>query len=163
MDAQLCRDHLQRLLSEETQALEKLEALLEKEHGFIAADDIEALDTTGAEREHCIGALLRIDADRLSLCRSSGRSSDKAGLLSLIQWCDAKGHLQQNWKDNTDRIRHTRTLNDRNGALVNNRLKRVEGMLDTLNGPQTRDSRVYTARGNAYQQAQQGQVCNIQA
>ena len=163
MDAQLCRDHLQRLLSEETQALEKLEALLEKEHGFIAADDIEALDTTGAEREQCIGALLRIDADRLSLCRSSGRSSDKAGLLSLIQWCDAKGHLQQNWKDNTDRIRHTRTLNDRNGALVNNRLKRVEGMLDTLNGPQTRDSRVYTARGNAYQQAQHGQVCNIQA
>ncbi len=163
MDAQLCRDHLQRLLSEETQALEKLEALLEKEHGFIAADDIEALDTTGAEREACIGALLRIDADRLSLCRSSGRSSDKAGLLSLLQWCDAKGNLQQNWKDNTDRIRHTRSLNDRNGALVNNRLKRVEGMLDTLNGPQTRDSRVYTARGNAYQQAQHGQVCNIQA
>lgn len=163
MDAQLCRDHLQRLLSEEAQALHKLEVLLEKEHGFIVADDIEALDTTGAEREVCIGALLRIDAERLSLCRSSGRAGDKIGLLSLIQWCDASGHLQQSWNDNTDRIRHTRGLNDRNGALVNNRLKRVEGMLDTLNGPQTRDSRVYTARGNAYQQAQHGQVCNIQA
>jgi flagellar biosynthesis/type III secretory pathway chaperone len=163
MDALLCRDHLQRLLSDEAQALQELEVVLDKEHELIVTDNIEALDNTGAERETCIGTLLRIDAERLSLCGSSGRSSDKVGLLSLIQWCDAGGQLQQRWKSNTDLIRHTRTLNDRNGALVNNRLKRVEGLLDTLNGPQKRESRVYTARGNAYQQAQSGQVCNIQA
>lgn len=163
MDALLCRDHLQRLLSEEAQALQELELLLEKEHGFIVNDDIEALDSTGTERSICISALFKIDAERLSLCRSSGRSADKIGLLSLIQWCDAGGDLIQRWQSNADIIRHTRSLNDRNGALVNNRLKRVEGMLDTLNGPQTRDSKVYTAKGNAYQQSQSGRVCNIQA
>lgn len=163
MDALLCRDHLQRLLREEAQALQDLESVLDQEHALIVANNIEALDSTGAERETCIGSLLRIDAERLSLCRSSGRNGDKVGLMSLIQWCDAGGQLQQHWKDNTDLIRRTRMLNDRNGALVNNRLKRVEGLLDTLSGPQTRESRVYTARGNAYQQAQSGQVCNIQA
>jgi flagellar biosynthesis/type III secretory pathway chaperone len=162
MDALLCRDHLQRLLSDEVQALQELEVVLDKEHALIVADDIEALDSQGAHREACIGTLLRIDAERISLCRSSGRAGDKSGLLSLIQWCDASGQLQRQWKTNTDLIGHTRTLNDRNGALVNNRLKRVEGMLDTLNGPATRESRVYTARGNAYQQAQSGKVCNFQ-
>jgi flagellar biosynthesis/type III secretory pathway chaperone len=162
IDASLCRDHLQRLLSDEAIALQQLEAVLDLEHTHIVSDNIEALDNTGAERDACIGALLRIDSERLSLCRSTGRSSDKAGLLSLIQWCDSGNQLQRTWKTNTDLIRHTRTLNDRNGALVNNRLKRVEGMLDTLSGGQGRESRVYTARGNAYQQAQSGKVCNFQ-
>jgi flagellar biosynthesis/type III secretory pathway chaperone len=162
MDALLCRDHLQRLLSEEAQALQELEAVLDAEHALIVADDIEALDNTGSKREACLSALLRIDADRVSLCRSSGRSGDKLGLLSLIRWCDAGNQLQRSWKTNTDLIGHTRTLNDRNGALVNNRLKRVEGMLETLNGSQGRESRVYTARGNAYQQSQAGKVCNFQ-
>lgn len=163
MDITLCRDHLTRLLSEEASALQDLESILEREHQFIVGDDIEALDTTGAERNSCIGTLLRIDADRLSLCRSTGRSADKAGLLSLINWCDQSGLLQARWKANAANIRHTRTLNDRNGALVNNRLKRVEVMLDTFNGSQARDSKVYSARGSAYQQTQAGRVCNIQA
>lgn len=163
MDATLCRNHLARLLSEEASALQDLEAVLEKEHQFIVGDDIEALDATGNERNACIGALLRIDAERLSLCRSSGRVADNAGLLSLITWCDGSGLLQKQWKANTANIRHTRTLNDRNGAMVNNRLKRVEVMLDTLNGNQAKDAKVYSPRGSAYQQTQSGRVCNIQA
>ncbi len=163
MDAILCRDHLTRLLAEEAGALQDLKTVLEKEHGFIVSDDIEALDSTGAERNTCISSLLRIDAERLSLCRSTGRVADNAGLLSLIDWCDPTGLLQQRWKANTAIIRHTRMLNDRNGALVNNRLKRVEVMLDTLNGDQGRDEKVYSARGSAYQHAQSGRVCNMQA
>lgn len=163
MDATLCRDHLTRLLQEEAGALQALESVLEKEHQFIVGNDIEALDSTGNERNACIGNLLRIDAERLQLCRSSGRVADNAGLLSLIVWCDPSGSLQKRWKANTNGIRHTRMLNDRNGALVNNRLKRVETMLDTLNGNQGRDARVYSARGSAYQQTQSGRVCNIQA
>ncbi len=163
MDATLCRDHLTRLLTEEASALQDLETVLEKEHGFIVGDDIEALDSTGAERNACIGNLLRIDAERLSLCRGTGRVADNTGLLSLLAWCDPSGSLQQRWKANSTNIRHTRMLNDRNGALVNNRLKRVEVMLDALNGNQTRDAKVYSSRGSAYQHTQSGRVCNIQA
>ncbi len=163
MDASLCRDHLERLLTEEAEALNTLEALLDKEYQLITSNNIEDLESTGAERDGCITALLRIDSERLSLCRSTGRTADKVGLLSLLKWCDSNGVLQQRWQTNTTHIRHTRMLNDRNGALVNNRLKRVEGMLDTLNPAHARESKVYTARGNAYQQAQSGRVCNIQA
>jgi flagellar biosynthesis/type III secretory pathway chaperone len=163
MDATLCRDHLQRLLTEEASALQSLEALLEQEYQYITSDNIEALDSTGAERDACIGNLLQIDAERLSLCRGAGRDADKVGLLSLITWCDQRGQLQRSWQANAARILQTRNLNDRNGALVNNRLKRVEGMLDALNGSQARDEKVYTARGNAYRQNQSGRVCNIEA
>ncbi len=163
MDTSLCREHLERLLLEETTALEQLETLLEKEHRLIVSNDIEGLDSAGRERETCIGALLRIDSERQTLCRMAGYGQDKFGLLSLLKWADASGSLQQRWKSNTASIRRTRMLNDRNGALVNNRLKRVEGMLDTLNGQQTRDARVYTARGSAYQQTQAGRVCNMEA
>ena len=163
MDATLCREHLRRLLQEEAAALDKLEALLDTEHGYIISDDIESLENTGTERDSCIGTLMQIDAERRSLCRATGRAGDKADLVSLITWCDAQGSLQQQWQANANRIRHTRNLNDRNGALVNNRLKRVEGLLDSLNGSQARNEKTYTARGNAYQQNQAGRVCNMEA
>lgn len=163
MDASLCRDHLQRLLTEEASALSKLEAVLNKEHQFISDNDLEALETTGAERDFCVTALLKIDAERLSLCRSTGREADKHGLLSLIAWCDHQDVLRRRWHDNAALILQTRKMNDRNGALVNNRLRRVEGLLDSLNGNTAREQKVYTARGNAYQQNQSGRVFNVQA
>lgn len=163
MDADLYRSHLDNLLSEEAQALANLQTLLDKEYRFITSDDLEALDAAGREREQCITDLMRIDADRQTLCRSTGRDADKAGLLSLIQWCDPSGVLRTRWSQSVNSIRHCRSLNDRNGALVRNRMQRVETLLDTLGVNQGRDSRTYTARGNAYAQASSGRVCSIQA
>lgn len=162
MDASLCREHLDQLLTEEAATLERLEALLEKEHGFIAANDVEALDSTGAERQACVAALMRIDDERQALCRASGMSNDRVGLKKLVAWCDREGSLQARWLNCTNKIRHCRSLNDRNGALVSSRLKRVEGLLDLLNGGAAKESRVYTARGNAYASAA-GRVFNVQA
>lgn len=162
MDASLCREHLAQLLTEEGATLERLEALLEKEHGFITANDVEALDSAGAERQLCVIALMRIDDERRSLCRASGMSSDLTGLKKLLAWCDQDGGLQTRWSQCAVRIRHCRSMNDRNGALVNNRLKRVEGLLDILNGSAAKESRVYTARGNAYAAANAGRVLNAQ-
>lgn len=160
MDISLCRQHLTQLLDEEAQALKCLEGLLEKEHSHIVSDDIEALDQAGSEREACVQQLLRIDSERQSLCRAVGLPADKVGLMQLLSRCDAKGTLQARWSASTASIRHCRMLNDRNGALVNNRLARVGGMLQQLNGGT--QSKVYTARGNAYVQPQAGRMYNAQ-
>lgn len=161
MDATLCHDHLGELLIEESAALTRLETLLEQEHGFIVGNNIESLDSTGAAREECVGELMRIEDERHALCRAVGMSGDRIGLKKLLAWCDPQNALQKSWGDNTRRIRHCRALNDRNGALVTSRLKRVEGLLNILN-VQTTEVRTYTAKGSAYQQAGAGRVLNAQ-
>ncbi len=163
MDTELCREHLEQLLTTETITLKQLDALLDKEYHLITSDDIEGLEKTGSERDACIVTLLKIDADRLSLCRAAGLSNDKVGIKKLLDWCDPQGKLLARWSQSTETILHCRTMNDRNGALINTRLKRVEGLLDTLSGGQTRNERTYTSRGNAYQKNNTGSVCNIKA
>jgi len=163
MDRTLCREHLEQLLATEASALAQLDTLLNKEHRMITGNDIEGLEQAGAARDACITTLLRVDAERQQLCRAVGMSADKLGLKKLLNWCDPQGTLQVRWTQSTEVIRRCRTLNDRNGALVNSRLKRVEGMLEVLNGGQGRNERVYSSRGNAYQQTSAGRVCNVQA
>lgn len=161
MDTTLCREHLGELLTEEATALTRLESLLEQEHGFIVGDNIESLDSTGAARQECVGTLMRIEDERHALCRAVGMSGDRVGLKKLLAWCDPENALQARWTESTRRIRHCRALNDRNGALVNGRLKRVEGLLSMLNA-RAAESRTYTARGSAYQQTAAGRVLNAQ-
>ena len=163
MNSQHCRDHLQHLFDDEAAALAQLQMLLNQEHQHITGNDLDALETSGKAREICISDLLRIDAERQTLCRANGRNADKAGLANLIKWCDPSGELHSRWKANNTAIRHCRTLNDRNGILVNNRMMRVENMLGTLNKAQDNSGRTYSARGSAYSQPTAGRVCNIQA
>lgn len=162
MDAVLCREHLEQLLNEEAAVLQRLEGLLDKEHQFITSNDIEALDSAGVVRQGCIGALMKIDDERQALCRASSLSGDRTGLKKLLDWCDPAGVLHARWQESNVKIRHCRSLNDRNGALVSSRLKRVEGLLDLLNGKTAKESRVYTAKGNAYAAPNAGRVFDTQ-
>ena len=140
-----------------------LESILETEHRYILANNLEELEKASGQRDSHIGDLLRIDSERQSLCKAVGFTADKDGLVKLINWCDPTGTLQTRWKENTKVIINIRALNDRNGALINTRLKRVEGMLNTLTGAEHDQSRVYSSRGNAYQTPEAGTVCHIQA
>ena len=163
MDRTLCREHLERLLTTEAEVLKQLNVVLDKEHQMITSNDIDGLERAGAERDVYITRLLQIDSDRQHLCRTAGMSADKVGLHALLNWCDPKGSLQAQWVKSAENIRYCRSLNDRNGALINSRMKRVEVMLEALNGGQARNERVYSSRGSAYQQTQAGRVCSIQA
>jgi flagellar biosynthesis/type III secretory pathway chaperone len=163
MDASLHCEHLACLLTEEATALQELEIILGREHQHIIAEQLEELEQAATARDAGMATLMRIDAERQSLCRATGFSADKTGLLQLLQWCDPSGSLQARWQQSTVAIRHCRTLNDRNGALINNRLKRVEGMLTALGGPAHNNAKVYSPRGNTYQNPQAGRVCHIQA
>jgi flagella synthesis protein FlgN len=163
MDASLYRDHLVCLLDEEATTLTKLEAILDREYQHITAEQIEQLEQVATARDVCMTGLLRIDGERQSLCRASGFSADKVGLLQLIKWCDPTGTIQKRWQQSVTAIRNCRSLNDRNGALINNRLKRIEGILNKLNGEAHNTSKIYSSRGNTYQNPQAGRVCHIQA
>jgi len=146
VDPQVCREHLERLLLEEAGTLARLEELLDKEHEFLLANDIEKLERAGEERQSCIVALVAIEDERRSLCRMMNVPADAAGLEKLLNWCDPARGLKTRWAACAERAARCRSLNDRNGALVTARLKRVEGMLDVITG-RSNEPKVYGSKG----------------
>ena len=146
MDPGVCREHLQKLLAEELNALTQLESLLDREHALLLANDVEGLDRAGESRQECVGALLRVEDERRSLCRMMNVPTDVQGLEKLLRWCDPSNTLQRRFADCSQRATRCRELNDRNGALVTARLKKVEGMLDVLTG-RASQPKVYGPQG----------------
>ena len=134
MDARQCRDQLAKLVAEEVAALVQLEALLDREHELLLANDIEEFERAGEQRQVCVTTLLRIEDERRSLCRMLNAPADMHGLERLLTWCDPERSLQARWAECAERATRCRNHNDRNGALVSARLKRVEGLLATLTG-----------------------------
>jgi flagellar biosynthesis protein FlgN len=146
VDASVCREHLAKLISEECKALTRLEGLLDQEHEYLVANDIEALDRAGEARQACVTNLIRVDDDRRTLCRMLNMPTDNVGLERMLSWCDPTRSLQPRIADCGERAARCRSLNDRNGALVTARLKRVEGLLDVVTG-RANQPKVYARQG----------------
>lgn len=146
MNPGVCKEHIGKLLAEEATALMRLEGLLDKEHEFLVANDVEELDRAGEARQACMGELMRVEDERRSLCRMMNMPTDVSGLERLMTWCDPSRTLQKRWAECATRAGRCRDLNDRNGALVAARLKRVEGLLDVLTG-RSQQPKVYGRQG----------------
>lgn len=149
MDSNVCREHLDKLLIEEAAVLERLQGALDHEHELLVANDVDGLERAGEVRQTCIGDLLRIEEERRSLCRMMNLPTDVSGLERLLAWCDSSGQLKQRWTDCAERAGRCRASNDRNGALVTARMKKVEGMLEVLTG-RASEPKIYGKQG-AYQ------------
>jgi flagellar biosynthesis protein FlgN len=146
LDPNVCREHLEKLLAEEVNALAHLATLLDREHELLLANDAEELDNAGEARQACIGELVRIEDERRSLCRMMNVPADAAGLDRLLTWCDPSQSLKRRWASCAERAASCRQRNDRNGALVSARLKKVEAMLDVLTG-RANQPKVYGRQG----------------
>lgn len=146
MDPRVCREHLDKLLIEEASTLARLEELLDKEYEFLESNNIEELERAGEARQSCIMALVAVEDERRSLCRMMNISADAMGLDKLLNWCDPSRELKRRWAACADRAARCRSLNDRNGALVSARLKRVEGMLDVITG-RANQPKMYGSKG----------------
>jgi flagella synthesis protein FlgN len=157
VDPEVCREHLGTLLREESQLLGDLEALLAEESLVLETSNIQVLETTTRARQERMGALVRIEEQRRSLCAAHGFSADRAGLEGLMTWCDSEGKLLSRLRECAERAVRCRDLNDRNGIVVAARLKRVEGMLDTLTGRPTR-SDTYGPKGYTGSNSRPGRV-----
>jgi flagellar biosynthesis protein FlgN len=161
MDANLCRDQLARLMNDETRLLAQLEALLDNEHSFLNSNDIDGLEQAGAARQSCMIELVRVEDERRSLCRMTGKSADVHGLEQLIKWCDPQGTLTSHWQRCADHATRCRDRNDRNGRIVTARLKRVEGMLDIITG-RDQQAKTYGPQG-AYAPTNTGRMLRSEA
>lgn len=146
MDPAVCREHLQKLLAEENSALAQLETLLDREHELLIANDVDGLDRAGIARQSCVGVLVRVEDERRSLCRMMSVPTDAQGLDRLLNWCDPSHILRRRWAECAERAARCRNLNDRNGALVTARLKKVEGVLEVLTG-RANQPKVYGRQG----------------
>lgn len=140
MDPQSCLAQLARLLSDEARLLASLESQLQHEHELLRTDDMDGLEAASGARQQSITNLLRLDDERRALCRAKGYPADQAGLAALLAWCDPNGTLAGQHSHCAGQAQKCRAQNDRNGALVTARLRRVSGMLDMLtvnNTPRT--------------------------
>src|SRR5262245_13662714 len=122
-DSTDCREQLATLMGEVNAQLAALEGVLVQEYALLQSRDVEILETAGAARQECIGQILRIEDERRALCRAAGRSDDPAGLHSLLAWCDPTGLLMPAMQEYRERTQRCREQNDRNGILVNGRLR----------------------------------------
>jgi flagellar biosynthesis/type III secretory pathway chaperone len=121
--------------------------LLEREHSILVANDVESLDKAMQERQVVVGRLLQLEEERRTLCRAHGKSGDVAGLQQLMAWCDPRGTLKARLAESTEGAFRCRTLNDKNGALVLARMRRVEGLLGAITGQRPEAPATYSSKG----------------
>ena len=161
MDQTQCREKLGHLMHDESVALTELSSLLDREHGFLEANDVVSLESTARDRQRCVARISRVDEERRTLCRDTGRTEDVNGLEDLLHWCDPNGTLAGHWADCAQAADRCRSLNDRNGSLVAARLQHVQARLSTLIAG-GRESTTYGPRG-AYSQPATGRVLTTEA
>lgn len=143
MDPRACLNQLANMLADETRLLGLLAQQLQKEHDLLVANDVEGLEQAADARQSSVAGLARLDHERRSLCRMLGHGADNTGLSAMLKWCDPTGSLAAPHAAASREAQLCREQNDRNGALVNARLNRLNGMVDRMNGgaPRTYDSR----------------------
>lgn len=132
MDPAVSREHIAALLHAEEQQLGTLHLLLQDEFAALKTNDLDALDERGSARSLAMGALLRIQDERRSLLTALQYVDSNEGLEKMLRWCDPGNGLLENWRHCADLATLCRELNERNGLLVNARLRRVEGMLEII-------------------------------
>ena len=161
MEVTACRDALESLLSIEVSTLAELAGLLDREHGLLVANDVETLEAAMEQRQVSVGKLLTAEEERRNLCRMHGRGVDAAGVGQLMAWCDPHGTLKARWEECAKGAARCRELNDRNGALVMARMKRVESLLGVLTG-QPQETATYGPKG-AHASGRSGRVLATEA
>jgi flagellar biosynthesis protein FlgN len=152
LDPMLPRQHVEQLLGDEWRTLAQLEDLLTKEHTLLENGNVDAIEAAGNARQECITGLLRIDTERRSLCRMLDFTPDAEGLANLLRWCDPANGLAIKWSACLEKAGHCQQLNQRNGALVTARLRRVEGLLGVLTG-NNRNTNIYGPQGGITRQS----------
>jgi len=132
MDLSLCAETLSRLVADEIAALNELSRILDIEHGALVANDVDALASAGELRHRAVATLVRVEEERASLCRAMDVPANARGLDLLLQRVDPTRGLTRRWAECAALAERCRRGNDRNGALVAARMKRVEQVLSLI-------------------------------
>jgi flagellar biosynthesis/type III secretory pathway chaperone len=160
MEPQVCLTQLANMLADETRLLGLLAGQLQREHELLKANDVEGLEKAADSRQASVAGLSRLDEERRNLCRMLGYGADHLGLAALFKWCDPTGSLAAPHAAASREAQLCREQNDRNGALVNARLNRLNNIVDRMNGG---GHRTYESRGPARSTAAAGRMLSISA
>jgi flagellar biosynthesis/type III secretory pathway chaperone len=147
MDLTVVGDQMRDLLAEEAVLLTTLEALLGKETEALRDDKLPDIERIGAERHRCVDALMRIDSERRTACRLLGFGDDRRRFEDLLDQCDRSGELKSRWHAGLEVAARCKDRNERNGAIVVAKLRRVEALLVTVRGGTDNVVPVYGATG----------------
>ena len=147
MDPALLADHMRDLLGQESVLLARLETLLERESDALRGDDLPTIERVGQDRHRCVGQLIQIDSERRLACRMLGYGEDARGFERLLDGCDPAGTLKARWKSGLEIAARCKDRNERNGAVVAAKLRRVEALLMAVRGGADRVAPVYGAAG----------------
>jgi flagella synthesis protein FlgN len=128
------RQHLERVLVDESGLLTELEQVLTREADVVGGDDPNAIENIGAARHHCIESLMRLDAERTSACRMLSFGTGPEAIERLLASCDHDQALRRHWQGNLQLARRCKELNERNGAVVTLKLGQVRQRLATIRG-----------------------------
>jgi flagella synthesis protein FlgN len=139
------RQHLHRILAEEGRLMVELEGLLRQEVDILQGEDADRIARIGAVRHRCVEALMRLEVERADLTRMLSFGEGGTAIDRLLRWCDEDGTLRTRWQANLDIARRCKDINDRNGAIVGARLRRVQALLAAMRG--TAPPPVYGAHG----------------
>ena len=93
-----------------------------------------------------LGVAWLLDEERRSACRMLGFGDGRDAFERLLDACDPGGDLSRRWQSSRDVLLRCKESNDRNGAVVTAKLRRVEALLVTLRGGEA-GPRVYGAGG----------------
>jgi flagella synthesis protein FlgN len=143
------RQHLARVLRDESTLLAELEQALIREGDVVRGDDAKAIEGIGAARHHCVESLLRLDAERVAACRMLSFGSGPDAIERLLTSCDHDQALRRHWQDNLKIARRCKELNERNGAVVTLKLGQVRQRLATMRGSSA--APVYGRHGVPYE------------
>lgn len=146
MDHLATRQLASRLIGEERTLLERFAQLLEREAAALRTDEVAVIEGAGADRQECSSALLGLDEERRNACRMLGFGDGRDAFERLLAACDPSGDLERRWQSSRELLLRCKDLNDRNGAVVTAKLRRVEALLVTLRGGDA-GPRVYGAGG----------------
>jgi len=147
MDLTVVGEHMRDLLAEEATLLASLEALLGQETEALRDDELPAIERIGAERHRCVDALMRIDSERRTACRLLGLGDDRPRFEELLDQCDRSVALKRLWHTGLEAAARCKDRNERNGAIVAAKLRRVEALLVTVRGGTDNVVPVYGATG----------------
>jgi flagella synthesis protein FlgN len=143
------RQHLNRILTDEGRLIAELERLLQQEVEILQGEDADQIARIGAVRHRCVEALMRLEDERADLTRMLSFGDGRGAIERLLAWCDEDGSLKTRWQANLDIARRCKDINDRNGAIVGARLRRVQAVLAAMRGSAPM---VYGAGGGAAHQ-----------
>ncbi len=161
MEAPECRRELGAVLAEQAAVLAELATYLEREHEYLAANEVAALESAIRERQHAVGRVVRAEEQRAALCAKLGRTPDGRGLREILRSCDSDGSLAAEWARCRAAAAKCRALNDRNAALAGARLRHVQARLAALFSG--RGEAVGYGRGGEYALKSIGRVVKVEA